>query len=571
MMPRWIVTLCLLFWPVLGFGQSLWPTENAPEILSAPIYAAGDGNSLWISQPVRINGKTPGFGLIVHQLNKNSGGQGQSAWTTVRQQQNKFFNGQPAALAVNSQFRSGNKYSRLAVLFSEGLARNYSATASTSLPRLPEGLTPKAAMTGPNTIYVLAEGRYAPVPATLPAEPITNNPTTATTATASAPATSQPGTGWYLLSLQTNRWEILGQVANETSAIPRNAEATMAWLGDRVLLAWTDPGKAMLFHYATAEAARGYQITLNTYTAQMPIARLHAVVAGAQVLILWAQAKADKSEVELYGLALDNKGVITRTLPALGLGKESKNINPATQVAVAPLGNLLAAVYSDEKGQLYTRQFDPNNQPIGEAKPVTTNTNNNALESTPSIVAMILPLILLTIAFGLSRQRATEVVIPSGAQIAAAGRRALAAAIDIGLPFILVISVYGLWEPEALAEFLANWRVSWYRPDVFVSYLPLTGFVIVYFIHCVLGEAINGGSLGKRLLGLRVTNLTGQRATLVQILIRNVLKIYEVATLVLIIYPLFNEHRYRIGDLLAGTVVLEPIPPAPTERRDDDM
>lgn len=119
--------------------------------------------------------------------------------------------------------------------------------------------------------------------------------------------------------------------------------------------------------------------------------------------------------------------------------------------------------------------------------------------------------------------------------------------------------------------------MSW---DALIAFYAL----ITFFLrvpYYVLAELVwNGRTLGKRIVGIRVISLDGRRLTPHQIVARNVMKEVEVflplATLFgaedlgfwpglamvvwmigTLLVPVFNRLNQRIGDLVAGTVVVE--------------
>ena len=86
-------------------------------------------------------------------------------------------------------------------------------------------------------------------------------------------------------------------------------------------------------------------------------------------------------------------------------------------------------------------------------------------------------------------------------------------------------------------------------------------FVTLYFLYFFLGEGLIGATPGKLVFGLRVRQLSGQRCTWLQAGIRTILKVFEANPLLLGVLPaglfvLATKRRQRLGDVLAGTVVV---------------
>ena len=92
--------------------------------------------------------------------------------------------------------------------------------------------------------------------------------------------------------------------------------------------------------------------------------------------------------------------------------------------------------------------------------------------------------------------------------------------------------------------------------DTSLHYAALIS-LIAYVAYCIVMEHRFGGTLGKLLLKLRVIGDSGRRATLREIALRNVAKIPEFFTVILLIFPVLTRYRQRIGDKMAWTAVID--------------
>lgn len=124
---------------------------------------------------------------------------------------------------------------------------------------------------------------------------------------------------------------------------------------------------------------------------------------------------------------------------------------------------------------------------------------------------------------------------------------------------------------------------------IFTGALPLSAMTVLITLmgfllrtpYYVLSELIwNGRTLGKRITGIRVINVDGRRLTPHQVAARNLMKEVEIFApmgllgtigeqsgleggltvvwlLVVVIVPLANRRRQRIGDMIAGTLVVD--------------
>lgn len=97
-------------------------------------------------------------------------------------------------------------------------------------------------------------------------------------------------------------------------------------------------------------------------------------------------------------------------------------------------------------------------------------------------------------------------------------------------------------------------------PDAVSTILTTTlGFLITWGYHVYFEVARSGQSLGKRLLSLRVVDARGLPIDLRQSLVRNVVRALDMMPLggIGVASCLLDRHRRRLGDLAAGTLVVE--------------
>jgi uncharacterized RDD family membrane protein YckC len=170
------------------------------------------------------------------------------------------------------------------------------------------------------------------------------------------------------------------------------------------------------------------------------------------------------------------------------------------------------------------------------------------------------------------RQRA--IVTPEGVPLVVelADRGSRAAAFMLDLVFIIVITVVGLVALLFTAEVLQVW--------IFV--IGILGFFLLRIFYFPIAELTwRGATLGKRLLGLKVIDRHGGPLKPEAIVVRNLMRevevfmplsalvvpsltgfetVAELLTLVWVgiftLMPLFNRDGLRVGDLVAGTLVI---------------
>jgi len=125
----------------------------------------------------------------------------------------------------------------------------------------------------------------------------------------------------------------------------------------------------------------------------------------------------------------------------------------------------------------------------------------------------------------------------------AGGGRFLAAQIDHGFGVVLFLAV-GMNVVEIVGNIPAG-------------IAALTAYLGYYF----LPEWLLGATVGKALFSLRVKQLSGEPCTARQIAVRTAMRLVEVNPFLLGALPagisiLSTKRRQRLGDLLAGTIVV---------------
>lgn len=148
---------------------------------------------------------------------------------------------------------------------------------------------------------------------------------------------------------------------------------------------------------------------------------------------------------------------------------------------------------------------------------------------------------------------ATPEGVPLESVLAGLGSRFAAYAIDYLLQ--LVVLFLGV----LLIGFAANGHSNRSAGLLLVGADALYAFVVLigYFVICELFWS--GRSVGKRLIGLRVVRVTGQAEGFFASLLRNIFRLVDALpalNLLAVILILATRRNQRLGDLVAGTVVI---------------
>jgi uncharacterized RDD family membrane protein YckC len=133
-------------------------------------------------------------------------------------------------------------------------------------------------------------------------------------------------------------------------------------------------------------------------------------------------------------------------------------------------------------------------------------------------------------------------------ELAGAGSRMIAAAVDLGILFaLLLLTLFVLFlamsfDPTGSGQFLLG--------------LVLGGWLLIVVAYWVVFElAWNGQTPGKRALGLRVRNRDGGPVEPLQTLLRGAFFLVELGPLGFLLVAA-TPHGQRLGDLAAGTLVV---------------
>jgi uncharacterized RDD family membrane protein YckC len=193
----------------------------------------------------------------------------------------------------------------------------------------------------------------------------------------------------------------------------------------------------------------------------------------------------------------------------------------------------------------------------GEQLPVVEIRQETALqESVKNVVLLQAAFFLVALALMMwnFRRGASRMLprLPSHWAPASLWRRLCAVLIDLSLAVVPVSLAAGV----AVEDILRHWPAF---GDARTLGDMRWGFVCagVFILHTSVGETFWGRSAGKRLTGLWVLDLSGHYAPAWRIAIRGLLKVMELVAPAMFAMVIFSPFRQRLGDLSAGTVVVQ--------------
>ncbi|MEO0608090.1 MAG: RDD family protein, partial [Pseudomonadota bacterium] len=175
-------------------------------------------------------------------------------------------------------------------------------------------------------------------------------------------------------------------------------------------------------------------------------------------------------------------------------------------------------------------------------------------------------------------KRTRTLVTPEGAalnlKLSTFGERLGAFILDVALQFLLLLAIgFGI-ASIARAFGFQGWQIAMAVAQIMIFFVRN-----FYFIYFEIGR--KASTPGKRVLGLRVADRNGSRLTANAVIARNFLRELEfflpLSVLfsfgsdgvagwinwllllwcsVFVLFPLFNKDKLRVGDLVAGTMVI---------------
>jgi uncharacterized RDD family membrane protein YckC len=136
-------------------------------------------------------------------------------------------------------------------------------------------------------------------------------------------------------------------------------------------------------------------------------------------------------------------------------------------------------------------------------------------------------------------------------KVADLGSRCIALFIDTLAQVVIYVSlVVGAWYLRVDFERLADWMVA---------LVILIAFVLFVLYFVLLETVTHGQSVGKRLMRLRVIRADGQPLTLIDSVLRNMLRLIDIfpgSYAIGVIVMFLSRDAKRLGDLAAQTIVV---------------
>jgi uncharacterized RDD family membrane protein YckC len=219
--------------------------------------------------------------------------------------------------------------------------------------------------------------------------------------------------------------------------------------------------------------------------------------------------------------------------------------------ALVPHGQAVALVGASREGQFQWTRMDLSGRVL-EPPTALAEPTSLILSQAADYFVLVGVLVLATLIMFVFWRRDpawNRLELPRGVVLADLGQRAVAAVVDL-LPCLGIVAIGFGVNPQEIAEHWPGRSGGW---DQMIPGVTVVGLFVA---HTMVTELVSGQTLGKMILGIRVAGLDGRPAGPWRIVVRNVMKLFDLIAWPLLILPLFVPSQQRLGDLVARTVVV---------------
>ncbi|NNM84605.1 MAG: RDD family protein [Phycisphaerales bacterium] len=546
--PDYLVRLVFSVFALLVCGSSCLTYGAAPTVQATPsLLMAGDGRaSLWLSLPTKLTqvpGKT-GFILLQHPVNQQ--GKSSTAWRNITPQP---LYGSPVALAaIAGHDNRDHEASTIYAFFSTGQVWAYNADQQKFMPDLPNHLAPAAVAGSQNGIFALT---------VQPSLPVEGAPKHMQAATGSAEVWRFDGVQWQPLA------SMPPALAN---AMAQGTSPSLVYAAGRLWAIWISSSPSTSASpLITSVSVASIAASTNTASWQSseplhikgPVAKLCAVQVEGRLMILWVAPHSSR-EVTIVGGPLPNSrgDSLKTTFTPIALGPKSIGINVQSSLAIAPDGNAIGLAFSTTDGKLFELAFDRHGRVLSNLKQITAAPASPSDSTTFEHFFIIILALLLALSLWHRNQPGNRSWLVGGLVPAPLTARMLGAMIDVSIPLIAVGLATDMVHADAWQQLGHQATQALVSPELLLHDYRLLWMLAAYLGYLTVTEWLFARSIGKLLLGMKVVDLDGKPPGFLAVFIRNLVRVPELLAPALLLFVILSVDRRRLGDVLAGTVVV---------------
>lgn len=264
-------------------------------------------------------------------------------------------------------------------------------------------------------------------------------------------------------------------------------------------------------------------------------------------LVLAQRQRVDNTRI---GLTLS----VLRPQHIVQLGTLSLDHDQSQPWAVVGGGDrVMLVVRQQEQNETRWRwaSMDLNGQTVQAPKPLV-NQSPQVLAELVAFVLMVSVMVvamLLLFVFWPRDPAKNQVLLPTDMELADLARRMFAGSTDL----VVAVGAVAMVIRVALMDIFDYWPLPQQTID---QIIPGALSIGVFVTYSLLSELFTARTLGKAMFGLRVTCLDGTAPKRWQIIVRNLLKTFDLIAYPLLLLPMLRPSRQRLGDLVARTIVV---------------
>lgn len=376
--------------------------------------------------------------------------------------------------------------------------------------------------------------------------------------------TTVPSTRHTLLMLRRGIWQRF-EFSKEADDV---GEFWLAARNEQAFLFWRNDESAL--YHSTFSA--GQWSKSESIIAPKDIQMAWTGLAAAEPVLI-AGVGPDARSLQLHPIARQSDGS-WKELGAARVGSDYLTIDGLTAGVGTAMGRIAVARPGD-RDQVEFAWSDKLDSPALQFAPLPARVE--PVPTDPSLRTLIIPAVVLAVMSLLLLSRREQILrpaaVPAGYSIAPVWKRVLATIVDF-MPAWFAVFILSLvrWDslgfprdPRQLLELIQS-----NDPTINEKMLPLQlAGIAVYGLWCLIWELATGSTLGKRMLGCRVLGVDGRAPERRQIAIRNVVRVMMVSLgtpgllITFLTMIMLTRNCQRLGDVLAGTIVVQLGPPGP--------
>lgn len=274
-------------------------------------------------------------------------------------------------------------------------------------------------------------------------------------------------------------------------------------------------------------------------------------VFGFDPVVLTVDGQLVVGLVSRSALRLEAHLFVVRPDSLVALGTLGMDSSASHLWAVVPHGQAVALVGASREGEFHWARMDLSGRVL-EPPTVLAEPTSLILSQAADYFVLVGVLVLATLIMFVFWRRDpawNRLELPRGVVLADLGQRAVAAVVDL-LPCFGIAAIWFGVNPQEIVEHWPGRSGGW---DQMIPGVTVVGLFVA---HTMVTELATGQTLGKMILGIRVAGLDGRPAGPWRIVVRNVMKLFDLIAWPLLILPLFVPSQQRLGDLVARTVVV---------------